>query len=84
VWAWSRHPNYWGEVELWWGMALITLIPSQPLSWLGFIAPAFITYSILKVSGIPMLEKQWEGNAAYEEYKQRVNAFVPWFPRKRK
>lgn len=79
IWAWSRHPNYFGEVEQWWGIFLIALAPQAPWTWLGILSPIFITYLILKVSGIPMLEAQFADNPEYQAYKEKVNAFIPWY-----
>ena len=75
----SRHPNYFGEVTLWWGIYLMTL--SIPNGWLTIIGPLTITFLILKVSGIPMLEKHYEGRADFEEYKRRTSAFLPLPPK---
>jgi len=80
LWAYTRHPNYFGEVTLWWGIYLIAL--SVPGGWMTIIGPITITFLILGVSGIPMLEKHYEGNKEFEEYKLRTSAFFP-FPRKR-
>jgi steroid 5-alpha reductase family enzyme len=80
LWRYTRHPNYFGEVSLWWGIYLIAL--SVPGGWMTIIGPVTITLLILGVSGIPMLEKHYEGNKAFEEYKQRTSAFFP-MPQKR-
>ena len=56
LWAYTRHPNYFGEVTQWWGLWLVAL--SVPSGLLGIIGPLTITFLILKVSGIPMLEKK--------------------------
>lgn len=75
LWAYSRHPNYFGEVTLWWGIWLMTLSASN--GWYGIISPIVITFLILKVSGIPMLEKKMEQNPDFADYKRRVSAFFP-------
>jgi len=80
LWKYTRHPNYFGEVTMWWGIYLM-LIP-LPLSYLILISPLCITYLILKVSGIPMLEKGFADNPAFQEYKKRTSAFFPLPPKK--
>jgi steroid 5-alpha reductase family enzyme len=75
LWAYTRHPNYFGEVTQWWGIWLIAI--STPGGWLGIIGPITITFLILKVSGIPMLEQKMEKNPAFESYKKRVSMFFP-------
>jgi steroid 5-alpha reductase family enzyme len=62
------------------GMAVIAL--SAPRGWLGLIGPAVITFLLLFVSGVPMLEKKYRGNPDFEEYKKRTSRFIPWFPKK--
>jgi steroid 5-alpha reductase family enzyme len=79
LWRYTRHPNYFGEVTLWWGIYIIAL--NVPGGWMTIIGPLTITFLILKVSGIPMLEKKYEGNAQFEEYKRRTSAFFPWLPK---
>lgn len=80
LWKFTRHPNYFGEVAMWWGLFLIAL--SSSFGYLALISPLTITFLLLKVSGIPMLEAKYAGNAEFEEYKKRTNAFFPWFPKK--
>jgi steroid 5-alpha reductase family enzyme len=77
LWKYTRHPNYFGEVSLWWGLYLITLF--NPFWHVGIIGPITITLLILGVSGIPMLEKRYIGNIEYESYKKTTSAFFPWF-----
>ncbi len=79
LWQYTRHPNYFGEVTQWWGVFLIVL--SVPNAWMGIIGPLTISFLILKVSGIPLLEKQFEGRPEWEDYKKRTSAFFPWFPK---
>jgi steroid 5-alpha reductase family enzyme len=81
LWKLSRHPNYFGEVTLWWGIFLLSLPLGQ--SWIALISPLTITLLILKVSGIPLLEKKYLGRPDWEAYRKRTSAFFPWFPRKR-
>ncbi len=81
LWKYSRHPNYFGESTLWWGMAFAASgITAYPL--IVFLSPILITYLLLKVSGVPMLEKKWEGNPEWETYKAKTSVFVPLPPRR--
>jgi steroid 5-alpha reductase family enzyme len=80
LWRYSRHPNYFGEVTLWWGIYLLGL--SAGGAWWTIIGPLTITFLILKVSGIPLLEKKYVNNAAFQEYARRTSAFFPLPPRK--
>lgn len=80
LWRFTRHPNYFGEATLWWGIYLVAL--AAPLGWLALISPLLIAFLLLKVSGIPMLEERYAGNREFEKYKQQTNAFFPWFPKR--
>ena len=77
LWAYTRHPNYFGEVTQWWGIWLISL--SVPSGMFAIIGPLTITILILKVSGIPMLEKKMEENPEFVEYKRKTSMFIPMF-----
>lgn len=79
LWRFTRHPNYFGEATLWWGLFLIAL--NVPYGALALASPVLIDALLLKVSGIPMLEAKYRGNPEFEAYKQRTNAFFPWFPK---
>jgi steroid 5-alpha reductase family enzyme len=79
LWRYTRHPNYFGEVTQWWGIWLVAL--SVPGGWIGILGPLTISFLILKVSGIPMLERAFAGNPAFEEYKKKTSAFFPLPPR---
>lgn len=79
LWRLSRHPNYFGEISLWWGFYIFTLF--TPYWFIGIIGPLTITYLILGVSGIPMLEKRYIGNKDYEDYKKTTSAFFPLPPK---
>ena len=79
LWRYTRHPNYFGEVTLWWGIFLICI--SVPGSWWTVIGPLTITYLILGVSGTPLLERRYADNPEYAEYKRRTNSFFPFRPK---
>lgn len=75
LWKYTRHPNYFGEVILWWGIFFMTFDLAY---WYYSIAsPLLITFLILKVSGIPMAEARYAGNQEWEEYKKNTPAFFP-------
>ena len=86
LWYFTRHPNYFGESLMWWGIALVaysqlTLVWGYALALVVVISPITITYLLLKVSGIPLLEAHFSGEE-WEGYKKRTNSFIPWFPKK--
>ncbi|HDT13445.1 MAG TPA: DUF1295 domain-containing protein [Candidatus Aminicenantes bacterium] len=80
LWAATRHPNYIGEAALWWGMGLLAL--GSPRGWIALLGPLTITFLLLFVSGVPLLEKKYAGRSDWEAYKARTPKFFPWFPKK--
>ncbi len=78
LWAYTRHPNYFGEVTLWWGIWLASLAVSN--HWFTIIGPLTITLLILKVSGIPLLEKKMSEHPEFASYQRRVSKFFPLPP----
>jgi steroid 5-alpha reductase family enzyme len=80
LWRYTRHPNYFGEITVWWGIFLIALF--APYWYVAVIGPITITFLILGISGIPMLEKKYEGNKEYEKYQKTTSAFFPLPPKK--
>lgn len=80
LWSWSRHPNYFGESLVWWGLALI--VCGAPLGWLAFIGPLTITLLLVFVSGIPLVEARHEGDPDWDAYKARTSAFLPLPPKR--
>jgi len=80
LWHYSRHPNYFGEVTLWWGIFLIAL--GLPSGFYTLVGPITITILILFISGIPLLEKRYAGRPDFEEYKKRTSVFIPLKPKK--
>ncbi|MGC8865818.1 MAG: DUF1295 domain-containing protein, partial [Bacteroidales bacterium] len=80
LWAWTRHPNYFGESLVWWGMGLMAA--SQGL-WLGLASPLLMTWLLIRVSGVKMTERKMiEDRPQYAEYVSRVPAFFPRKPKK--
>jgi len=79
LWNYSRHPNYFFQSLLWWGLFLMAL--PAPWGWTAIIAPVAMLHFLLNVTGIPLTEKlsiQKRGDA-YREYQRTTSAFVPWF-----
>jgi len=85
LWAWSRHPNYFGETLLWWALFLYAVPALTGLLWISILGPIFITLLLLFVSGIPLLEKsadaKYGSDPAYREYKRRTSVFLPLPPK---
>jgi steroid 5-alpha reductase family enzyme len=79
LWRYSRHPNYFGDAVFWWGVYGVAAAHGGV--WTIF-APLIMTGLLLKVSGVPLLEKRMvDTRPAYADYVRRTSAFVPWFPR---
>jgi steroid 5-alpha reductase family enzyme len=86
LWSWSRHPNYFGEIVLWIGIAIIAIPVLSGWQWVTMISPVFITFLLTKISGVPMLEKRadekWGGQDDYEKYKASTPVLIPRPPSK--
>jgi steroid 5-alpha reductase family enzyme len=79
LWKYTRHPNYFGEVLVWWGIFIMVL--PLPYGIWAIMSPITISFLLLYVSGIPMLEAKYELNQAFQAYKKRTSAFFPMLPR---
>lgn len=81
LWSRSRHPNYFGEIVLWIGVAIIALPVLQGWQWVAMISPMFVTLLLTRVSGVPLLEKKadkkWGGQEDYEAYKKSTPVLIP-------
>lgn len=74
LWRTSRHPNYFGELVVWWGAATVALAFSQ---WWGIVGALVISILIIKVSGIPPLEKRYASNPDFQKYAKRTSVLIP-------
>jgi steroid 5-alpha reductase family enzyme len=79
LWKYSRHPNYFGESVTWWGLGIMAI--SVPYGWITLISPALLTYFLLRVSGVSMLEKKYDDNPVYQRYIEETSAFIPLPPK---
>jgi len=80
LWRYSRHPNYFGDAVVWWGLWL----PAAAVgAWWTAVGPALMTFLLVRVSGVALLEKTLaRTKPQYREYVRRTSAFVPWPPRR--
>jgi len=81
LWAWSRHPNYFGEIVLWCGVAVIALPALAGWQYLTLISPVFVFLLLTRISGVPLLErradKKWGDEPAYQAYKSATPSLFP-------
>ena len=81
LWKYSRHPNYFGETLIWWGLFLIVL--STPWGFWTIISPVLITYTLLKLTGVTLMEEtQFADNPEYQQYIRQTRSFIPWSQKK--
>jgi steroid 5-alpha reductase family enzyme len=80
LWRFTRHPNYFGDATVWWGVYAMAV--STPCGWLTLASPALMTFLLMRVSGVTLLEKGLTASRpGYRAYIERTPAFFPWFPR---
>ncbi len=81
LWARSRHPNYFGEIVLWFGIMIIAIPVLQGWQWIALVSPIFVTILLMRISGVPLLEnradEKWGGQAEYEAYKENTPVLLP-------
>ncbi|NDJ54668.1 MAG: DUF1295 domain-containing protein [Chloroflexi bacterium] len=84
LWSWSRHPNYFGEIVLWIGIAIIAFPALRGWQLLTLISPIFVTILLTRISGVPLLEaradEKWGGQPDYENYKAKTSVLIPMPP----
>lgn len=78
LWKYTRHPNYFGEAVVWWGIYVVALAAG---AWWTVFSPILMTWLLLRVSGVSMLERRMRLKPGYEEYMRKTSAFLPWFPK---
>jgi steroid 5-alpha reductase family enzyme len=85
LWAWSRHPNYFGEITIWIGIAIMASSILQGFQWVAWVSPIFVIILLTKISGVPLLEaiadQRWGGQPEYEAYKKSTPVLMLRPPR---
>ena len=81
LWAYTRHPNYFGESVMWWGVGFLAITHNFGI--FALVSPILITYLLVFVSGVPLLEKKYSNNLEFQEYAEYTSKFIP-LPRKRR
>lgn len=82
LWKYTRHPNYFGDAAVWWGFGLFSAATGN---YLALIGPVLMTWLIIRVSGVSMLERTLiHTKPEYAEYVSGTSAFFPWFPAKKR
>jgi steroid 5-alpha reductase family enzyme len=79
LWAWTRHPNYFGDATVWWGLWLITIAGWRSLT--TVLSPTLMTYFLVWITGARLTEKYMKGRPGFAEYQQRTSFFIPRPPR---
>ena len=82
LWKFTRHPNYFGESTMWWGLGIAVL--PVTVGYVALVSPIVITFLLLFVSGVPLLEKKYKDNVEFQEYAKRTSKFFPLPPKKEK
>lgn len=77
LWRYTRHPNYFGDFLVWWGLYVIAIASGN--AWTA-LSPALMSFLLLRVSGVTLLESAMRTRPGYDAYVQRTSAFFPWWP----
>lgn len=81
LWRYTRHPNYFGDACVWWGLFLVAVAAGAPL-W-SAVGPALLNWTLLRWSGASLLERRLKrSRPGYEDYVARTSGFIPWPPKK--
>jgi steroid 5-alpha reductase family enzyme len=78
LWRYTRHPNYFGDFLVWWGLYALAVASGN--AW-TVLSPALMSFLLLRVSGVTLLEKSMRARPGYDDYVRRTSAFFPWPPR---
>lgn len=85
LWSWSRHPNYFGEIVLWIGIAIIAIPTLSGWQWATMISPIFVIVLLTQISGVRMLEvsgkKRWGDDEEYQAYVENTSVLIPLPPK---
>ena len=80
LWKYTRHPNYFGNACIWWGIWLVAC--NSNYGWTTILSPLLMTLLLTRISGRDLLERQMKQRSAYASYIEKTNSFIPWFPKK--
>ena len=80
LWKYTRHPNYFGDALQWWGLYLIA---AGAGAWWTIYSPLLMTFLLMRVSGVTLLEQTMRAKPGYEKYMQKTSAFFPWLPKRK-
>lgn len=81
LWRYTRHPNYFGDALLWWGIWLVSVSTETTMSLVSVVSPIVMTLLLVKVSGVAMLDKIMKRKRPdYAHYIETTSSFIPWFP----
>ena len=80
LWKYTRHPNYFGNACMWWGIWLVAC--QAPWGWATIFAPLMMTFLLTRISGRDLLERQLKKRPAYQDYMKRTSGFIPKMPKK--